>query len=90
MKTNVCNLDNIVELCIKLQTTLLKSEIGGEHNEEYINNIYIIIKECTDYIMFHENMEVVYDNIIKIQQKFTSKKMSFKCMDILDIIKEYK
>jgi len=90
MKTNVCNLDNIVELCIKLQTTLLKSEIGGEHNEEYINNIHIIIKECIDYIIFHEKMETLYTNVLEIQQKFTSKKISFKCMDILDIIKEYK
>lgn len=90
MKTNVCNLDNIVELCIKLQTTLLNSDIADEHNEEYINNIHIIIKECIDYILFHEKMETVYTNVLAIQQKFTSKKISFKCMDILDIIREYK
>ena len=90
MKTNVCNLDNIVELCLKLQTTLINSDLANEQNEEYINNIHIIIKECIDYILFHEKMETLYENILKIQQKFTSKKISFKCMDILDIIKEYK
>ena len=90
MKTNVCNLDNIVELCIKLQTTLINSDLANEQNEEYINNIHIIIKECIDYIVFHERMELLYTNVLKIQQKFKTKKISFKCLDILDIIKEYK
>jgi hypothetical protein len=90
MKTNVCNLDNIVELCIKLQTTLINSELANEQNEEYINNIHIIIKECIDYILFHEKMELLYTNVLTIQQKFKTKKISFKCLDILDIIKEYK
>jgi hypothetical protein len=91
MKTNVCNLDNIVELCIKLQTTILSGpDLATEHNEEYINNIHIIIKECIDYFMFHEKMEDVYNNVKQIQQKFTSKKISFKCMDMVEIIKEYK
>jgi len=90
MKTNVCNLDNIVELCIKLQTTLINSDLVDDRNDEYINNIHIIIKECIDYIVFHEKMELLYTNILQIQQKFKSKKIAFKCMDILDIIKEYK
>ena len=90
MKTNVCNLDNIVELCVKLQTTLLESDLATEQTEEYINNIHIIIKECIDYFIFHEKMELVYTNVIQTQQKFTSKKISFKCMDMLEIIKEYK
>jgi hypothetical protein len=90
MKTNVCNLDNIVELCIKLQSTLINSDLVNERNEEYINNIHIIIKECIDYIIFHEKMELLNANMLHIQKKFTSKKISFKCLDILDIIKEYK
>ena len=44
MKTNICNLDNIVELCLKLQIVLLETQQTNEQNEEYINNIYIIIK----------------------------------------------
>jgi hypothetical protein len=90
MKTNVCNLDNIVELCIKLQTTLINSDLLDDRNDEYINNIHIIVKECIDYILFHEKMELLYTNVLTIQQKFKSKKIAFKCLDILDIIKEYK
>jgi hypothetical protein len=90
MKTNVCNLDNIVELCIKLQTKMLNTEMTSEQSEEYLNSIHIIIKDCIDYFMFHEKMECVHTNILEIREKFTSKKIAFKCMDILDIIKEYK
>ena len=90
MKTNVCNLDNIVELCIKLQTKMLNTEMTSEQSEEYLNSIHIIIKDCIDYFMFHEKMESVHTNILEIRDKFTSKKIAFKCMDILDIIKEYK
>jgi hypothetical protein len=36
MKTNVCNLDNIVELCIKLQTKMLNTEMTSEQSEEYL------------------------------------------------------
>ena len=89
MKTNICTLDNIVEMCLKLQSTLLKSELTSVQNEEYINNIYIIIKECIDYFIFHEKMGLIHTNILDIQKKFPSKKISFKCLDILDIIKEY-
>ena len=88
MKTNICNLDNIVELCLKLQNTLLKSELTSEQNEEYINNIGIIIKECVDYFLFHEKMTIIHSNIISIQNTFPSKKIGFKCLDILDIINE--
>ena len=90
MKTNICNLDNIVELCLKLQETLIKSDSSStdEHNEEYINNIYIIIKECIDYFIFHEKMKDIHSNIILIQNKFPSKKIAFKCLDIIDIINE--
>lgn len=88
MKHNICPLDNIVDLCIKLQQELLLNNATTEQNEEYINNIYIIIKECIDYLIFHNNMETIYNNVTQIKNLNISKKINFKCMDIIDIIKE--
>ena len=88
MKRNICPLDNIVDLGIKLQEELLSNNYTNEQNEEYINNIHIIIKECIDYLMFNCRMEEIYNNIILIKNKNISKKITFKCMDILDIIKQ--
>jgi hypothetical protein len=89
MKHNICPLDNIVDLCIKLQEELILNNSTVEQNEEYINNICIIIKECIEYLIFHNKMETLYNNITIIKSMNISKKISFKCMDILDIIKEY-
>jgi hypothetical protein len=88
MKHNICSLDNIVELCERLQNELLSNKATTEQNEEYINNIYIIIKECIDYLIFHNKMETIYENINKIKSLNISKKINFKCMDIIDIIKQ--
>lgn len=88
MKHNICPLDNIVDLCIKLQDLLILNTSTIEQNEEYINNIFIIIKECIDYLIFHNKMETIYNNISIIKNMNISKKICFKCMDILDIIKE--
>jgi len=88
MKHNICPLDNIVELCLKMQNELLLNTCTTEQNEEYINNIHIIIKECIEYLIFHNNMETIYNNIIQIKNLNISKKINFKCMDIIDIIKE--
>ena len=88
MKHNICPLDNIVDLCLKLQNELLLNNATTEQNEEYINNIHIIIKECIEYLIFHNNMETIYNNVIQIKNLNISKKINFKCMDIIDIIKE--
>ena len=89
MKNNICSLDNIVELCLKLQKSLINNNSKSEQNEEYINNIFIIFKDCIEYLIFHEKMELLYNNIQVIQKSDFSKKISFKCLDILDIIKEH-
>jgi len=88
MKHNICPLDNIVDLCIKLQEELILNNSTIEQNEEYINNIFIIIKECIEYLIFHNKMETIYNNVTIIKSMNISKKICFKCMDILDIIKE--
>ena len=87
MKKNVCSLDNIVEIGIKLQESIIENTSTIEQNEEYINNIGIIIKECIEYLLFHDKMNVFYNNILNIQGMNISKKINFKCLDMLDIIK---
>jgi hypothetical protein len=88
MKRNICPLDNIIDLGIKLQEELLSNTYTSEQNEEYINNIHIIVKECIEYLIFNSRMEEIYNNINMIKSKNISKKITFKCMDILDIIKQ--
>jgi hypothetical protein len=89
MKKNICSLDNIVELALTLLNSLIENKSTPEQNEEYINNIFIIIKECIDYLIFHDKMNTIYEKITTIQKLNISKKITFKCLDILDIIKEY-
>ena len=86
MKTNICSLDNIVNMCLLLQ----KKIIENPQNEEYLNSIYIIIKECMDYLLFNTEMETIYNNIIMIKGLNITPKMKFKIMDMLDIIHKYK
>lgn len=86
MKNNICSLDNIVNMCLLLQ----KKIIEIPENEEYLNSIYIIIKECIDYLLFNSEMATIYDNIIIIQNLNITSKMKFKIMDMLDIINKYK
>jgi len=88
MKRNICSLDNIVELGLKLYNEILNNNSSTiEQNEEYMNNIYIIVKECSDYLLFHEKLEIIYKNTNTIKNMNISKKINFKCMDILDLIK---
>jgi hypothetical protein len=87
MKKNICSLDNIVEIGLNLQQSILDNTSTIEQNEEYSNSIYIIVKECIEYLLFHDKMNEFYNNIIKIQGMNISKKINFKCLDMLDIIK---
>jgi hypothetical protein len=86
MKNNICSLDNIVHMCILLQKKIIENPV----NEEYLNAIYIIIKECIDYLLFNSELETIYENILKIKSLSISSKMKFKIMDMLDIIQKYK
>ena len=87
MKNNICSLDNIVNMCILLQKKIIDNP---EENEEYLNSVFIIIKECIDYLLFNGEMETIYNNIIIIQKSKITSKMKFKIMDMLDIINKYK
>lgn len=87
MKNNICSLENIVNMCLLLQEKII--ELPNQ-NEEYLNNVYIIIKECIDYLLFNDEFETIYKNILIIQKSNITNKMKFKIMDILDIINHIK
>lgn len=90
MKTNNCDIENITEMCILLENKLIEDKEYDkiEQNEQFLHCIYVIMKECIDYILFHENLETIVLKIkeIKLHPRL-SPKMKFKCMDLDDIIK---
>jgi hypothetical protein len=98
MKNDICSLDNIAELCVSLQRKLLldldKSKeanqpIHKEQDEEMINCIFIVIKECIELLIFHRHMEEINANNEMIRtHTLVNAKIKFKCMDIQDIIKK--
>jgi hypothetical protein len=90
MKTNNCDVENITDLCLLLENKLIEDTEYDkiEQNEQFLHCIYIILKECMDYILFHENLETIVRKIKEISKHpKLSPKMKFKCMDIDDIIK---
>jgi len=90
MKTNNCDIEHITDLCILLENKLIedKEYENVEQNEQFLHCIYIILKECVDYILFHENLESIVHKVKEIKQHpKLSPKMKFKCMDLDDIIK---
>jgi len=92
MKTNNCDIDNITDLCLLLENKLLEDAEYEkiELNEQMLHCIYIILKECMEYLLFHENLEQMVRKVKEIKQhpKLTPK-MKFKCMDLDDIIKSH-
>jgi hypothetical protein len=92
MKTNNCEIDLITDLCLLLENKLIEDKEYEkiELNEQMLHCIYIILKECMDYLLFHEKLEMIVLKIKEIQKhpKLTPK-MKFKCMDLMDIIKSH-
>lgn len=90
MKTNHCDIEHITDLCILLQNKLIEDQEFEkiELNEQMLHCIFIIFKECMDYLLFNHELELMVDKIkdIKHHPKLTPK-MKFKCMDLDDIIK---
>lgn len=93
MKYNICSIENIITLCKEL-ITIYKVEIlknNEEYKTEILESIFIIIKETYDYLIFNHAWEDIYKNIIYIKDnEKTSKKIKFKCLDIIDFIKSKK
>jgi hypothetical protein len=90
MKTNNCEIEHITRLCLLLQNKLLSDQVFDkiEQNEQILHCVYIILKECMNYLLFHEDLESIVENVKLLKQhpKLTSK-MKFKCMDLEDIIR---
>lgn len=89
MKFNICSIENIITLCNEL-INIYKCEIS-KNNEEYkteiLDSIFIIIKETYDYLIFNHSWEDIYNNILYIKDnEHTTKKIRFKCLDIIDFI----
>ena len=92
MKTNNCDIENITGLCLLLEDKLIEDQDYEkiEQNEQMLHCVYIIIKECIDYLLFNENLEKIVYKVKEIKQHpKLSSKMKFKCMDLDDIIKSH-
>lgn len=89
MKFNICSIENIITLCDEL-IDIYKLEIlknNEEYKTEILESIFIIIKETYDYLVFNHSWEIIYNNILYIKNnEHTTKKIRFKCLDIIDFI----
>lgn len=89
MKFNICSIENIITLCNEL-IDIYKSEIlknNEEYKTEILESIFIIIKETYDYLIFNHSWEDIYNNILYIKDnERTTKKIRFKCLDMIDFI----
>jgi hypothetical protein len=89
---NILTIDKIVNICLNFQEIIINQAIDNDkliENENYIQNIYFIIKHCIDIMYFHNNWEFIKRNIEYIKTcDFckNNKKIKFKLMDIEDII----
>ena len=57
---------------------------------EFVKTFLLLFKECIEYLLFNEEMETIYNNIIILQKSKITSKMKFKIMDMLDIINKCK
>jgi hypothetical protein len=93
MKCNICTLDQMVELIHELMKTLnheMCHKNNMEYKEELLQSIFIIIKEIYDYLAFHKDWESIYKHIVELKSHSNiNSKLKFKCMDIIDYIKDY-
>ena len=92
MKSCMCPTDFIVKLCLEFQKKLISNidnEACADENTSIQENIYIIISECLDFLVFNEKWDDILEKIHFITGKKTkgiNGKIRFKNMDILDII----
>ena len=92
---SICTPDNIIDLLLLFQQKMIDQlEIQEKiyENENYINNIYLIIKEQIDILSFHEKWEyVLRNNTFLHENKGNGKnnKIKFKIMDINDLISKH-
>jgi hypothetical protein len=88
-KINICKIDKIENLCNELITLYSNNSNTEEYKYELLQSINIIINELFDDIIFCTNWSFIYNKIVEIKDNhLTSKKIKFKCMDIIDFVKE--
>jgi hypothetical protein len=91
---NICSIDSIVNICLDFQKVVIEQyndEIKLIENEVYIQNIYIMIKECIEVMYFHDKWEFIKRNIQYLKDESgtgKNNKILFKLMDIEDVIKK--
>ncbi len=92
---SICNPGDIIELILLFQKKLIDQlEIKEKiyENENYISNIYLIIKEQIDILSFHDKWEYVIRNnkyLHEAQGMGKNNKIKFKIMDINDLIAKH-
>lgn len=89
---SICSLDDMMELLMYFQDQLKDTLIYKENiheNEQMIETLYIIFKEISEAGVLHEKWDFIINNhkeICKMNTDGKNKKISFKLMDINDII----
>ena len=92
---SICTPGDIIELVLLFQKKMIDQlEIKEKiyENENYISNIYLIIKEQIDLLSFHDKWEYVIRNnkyLHEAQGMGKNNKIKFKIMDINDLIAKH-
>ena len=93
MKYQICNSNDMIDLVLLFQKKMIDQLEIEEHiyeNLQYIENIYIILKENYDILSFHEKWDYVIRNNQYLHENNgpgKNNKIRFKIMDINDFIK---
>ena len=94
MKYQICSSNEIIDLVLLFQKKMIDQLEFEQHiyeNLQYIENIYIIIKENYDILSFHEKWDFVIRNNCYLKENNgpgKNNKIRFKLMDIDDFIQK--
>ena len=92
LKYSICEPDDIIDLILLFQQKMidqLEIEEKIYENENYINNIYLILKDQIDILSFNDKWEYILRNNKYLHENNGSgknNKIKFKIMDINDLI----
>lgn len=95
-KLNVCSVSDVMNLILSFQKSIIDNIDNKDkliENEAYVNNIYLVVKEYSDFLSFNDEWEFVCRNIQFLKDESGSgknNKIRFKLMDIDDLIKKLK
>lgn len=94
LKYLMCSLNDIVDILLYFQERCVKTVEEEEfitENEQITDNIYLIIRDVIDSLIFHESWEMIKKNntyLYEYKGPGKSNKMKFKIMDIADFIRK--